>query len=198
MESDNLRSQHLSCSGAVRLTKRILLAVKSSMKNRILICTTLLICMLFQTRPAYSCSWAIGYFHQVTKLRGSVVGSMNPWLPRLVQQRVPRGGVKLNLYEYRWPLHEQSEMPLVKKVTTDRDGRFDFGNLNEGHYTLVIDWPSESANWFDVEIKRFSKETSFVKIDVSACASRLHRGSRVHRQLKSYFREISISPAISR
>jgi|HubBroStandDraft_1064217.scaffolds.fasta_scaffold40110_2 5-hydroxyisourate hydrolase-like protein (transthyretin family) len=56
---------------------------------------------------------------------------------------------------------------LVKTARTDKDGRFDFGVLQEGHYTFVIDWPSEYAESFDVEIKKLPRSTSSVKIDVS-------------------------------
>ena len=57
---------------------------------------------------------------------------------------------------------------MVKNVVTDQDGRFDFGPLNDGHYTLVIDWPSKSAHSFDVELKRnLAKQTSDIKIDVT-------------------------------
>jgi hypothetical protein len=52
-------------------------------------------------------------------------------------------------------------------VKTDATGRFDFGVLQEGHYTLVIDWPSEYSSWFDVEIKKLPRATSSVKVDVS-------------------------------
>ena len=57
-----------------------------------------------------------------------------------------------------------AEMPLVKTVRTDTNGEFDFGVLQEGHYTLVIDWPSEYADWFDVEIKNLPRRTSSVKM----------------------------------
>ena len=122
-----------------------------------------LLCLVY---PAYPCSWAIGYFHQVTCLRGTVAGMNRGW-PRWLRQRVRRDNVNLRLYEYRWPLRDRSEMPLVKTVKTDNGGRFDFGELPEGHYTLVIDWPSEYAEWFDVEIKKLPKPTTSVKIDVS-------------------------------
>ena len=92
---------------------------------------------------------------------------MNRGWPRWLRQRVRRDNVNLRLYEYRWPLRDRSEMPLVKTVKTDNGGRFDFGELPEGHYTLVIDWPSEYAEWFDVEIKKLPKPTTSVKIDVS-------------------------------
>ena len=84
-----------------------------------------------------------------------------------MRQRVARDNVNLRLYEYRWPLHDRGEMSLVKSVKTDGSGRFDFGDLQEGHYTLVIDWPSEFAEWFDVEIKKLPRPTTSVKIDIS-------------------------------
>jgi hypothetical protein len=84
-----------------------------------------------------------------------------------MRQRVARDNVNLRLYAYRWPLHERSEMPLVKSVRTDNSRQFDFGILPEGHYILLIDWPSADANWFDVEIKKLPRGTSSVKIDVS-------------------------------
>jgi len=122
--------------------------------------------LVLQVQLSFACSWAIGYFNQVTNLRGTVVGMNRGW-PRWVRQHVKRENVKLRLYEYRWPLHSPREMPFVKTETTDGDGRFDFGELKEGHYTLIVDWPSEDANWFDVEITKPIKPTSAVKIDVS-------------------------------
>jgi hypothetical protein len=87
--------------------------------------------------------------------------------PRWFRQRVARGNVNLRLYDYRWPLHDYSEMPLVKSVKTDGSGRFDLGDLPKGHYSLVVDWPSEHAEGFDVEIKKLPRPTTSVKIDVS-------------------------------
>lgn len=136
------------------------------MKNRLVLRSIILLAFVFLACPAFPCSWAIGYFHQVTCLRGIVVGMNRGW-PRWLRQRVARDNVNLRLYEYRWPLHDRTEMPLVETVKTDGSGRFDFGELQEGHYTLVIDWPSEYAEWFDVEIKKLPKPTSSVKIDVS-------------------------------
>jgi hypothetical protein len=92
---------------------------------------------------------------------------MNRGWPRWLRQRVTRGDVNLRLYEYRWPLRDRSERPLVKTARADKDGRFDFGVLQEGHYTFVVDWPSEYAESFDVEIKKLPRSTSSVKIDVS-------------------------------
>jgi hypothetical protein len=135
------------------------------MKDRFAFRVIVLAVVVFQVQMAYPCSWAIGYFNQVTCLRGTVVGLNRGW-PRWLRQRVTRDNVNMRLYRYRWPLRP-SEMPAVKKVKTDDSGRFDFGELQEGHYTLVIDWPSEYAEWFDVEIKKLPRQTSSVKIDVS-------------------------------
>lgn len=140
--------------------------MRLAMRNRLALRVVILAGLVFQVQLSYPCSWAIGYFHQVTCLRGTVVGMSRGW-PRWLRQRVARDDVNLRLYEYRWPLHDRSEMPLVKAVKTDGSGRFDFGDLQEGHYTLVIDWPSESAGWFDVEIKKLPRLTTSVKIDVS-------------------------------
>jgi hypothetical protein len=52
-------------------------------------------------------------------------------------------------------------------VKTDDHGWFEFGELPIGHYTLFIDWPSEYAESFDVEITHLPKPTASVKIDVS-------------------------------
>jgi len=50
----------------------------------------------------------------------------------------------------------------VKTVETNSDGRFDFGPLKTGHYTLVIE-----GDQFDVEIKDLPRLTESVTIDVS-------------------------------
>ena len=129
--------------------------------------------LVFQAQQALPCSFATGYFHQVTRLRGTVVGMGNYWqllgyhsYPRWLRQRTVRGSVNLRLYDYRWPRSIRESQP-VAVTRADENGRFDFGALREGHYTLVIDWPTEYANFFDVEIKKLPAETSSVTMDVS-------------------------------
>ena len=94
------------------------------------------------------------------------MGTNRGW-PRWLRQRVVRDDVNVRLYEYRWPLRDRREMPLVKAVNTDKRGWFDFGELPKGHYTLVLDWPPEHEDSFDVEITAMPKKTTSVKIDVS-------------------------------
>ena len=90
-----------------------------------------------------------------------------PALAALGETARYKGQREFTLFEYRWPLHDRSEMPLVKSVKTDGSGRFDFGDLQEGRYTLVIDWPSEFGERFDVQIKKQPRPTTSVKIDIS-------------------------------
>lgn len=49
-----------------------------------------------------------------------------------------------------------------KTVETNEHGRFDFGSLKFGHYTLRVD-----GDLFDVEIKDLPRQTESVTIDVS-------------------------------
>jgi hypothetical protein len=58
----------------------------------------------------------------------------------------------------------------VKAVETDNVGRFDFGPVKTGHYTLVVE-----DDRFDVEVKDLPHLTESVTIDVSPVLSRLHR-----------------------
>lgn len=58
-------------------------------------------------------------------------------------------------------------MKVVKTIESDDKGRFDFGTLQQGHYTLVIDWPEAYSNWFDVEITDRVRPTASVKIDLT-------------------------------
>ena len=116
------------------------------------------------------CTWARGHFHQVTRLRGRVVGAKLGLLQnvRWFRQSFVRKQAKLRLYSYRQPITIVSDMPLVKATETDADGNFDFGSLNEGHYTLIVDdeaWGS--SEWFDVEIKNLPQRTASVSIDIS-------------------------------
>ena len=128
--------------------------------------------LLIQAQQALSCSFAVGYFHQVTRLRGTVVGTVNSWpliggsYPRWIRQRIKRRNANLLLYNYRWPGSVRELQPIAT-VRTDERGRFDFGTLKEGHYMLMIDWAAEHSDEFDVEIKKLPAETSSVEIDVS-------------------------------
>src|ERR1700733_6088645 len=92
------------------------------------------------TAPAaMACSWAEGYFFQVTSLRGSIVGvgdgdprHMIKWM----RQHVAQGYVSMTLYQYRWPAN-LDELKTIRKVKADANGRFEFGSLDKGHYKLV-------------------------------------------------------------
>jgi hypothetical protein len=119
-----------------------------------------LLLLLLVTR-ANSCEWAMGYFQQITALKGRVVGADIRGLPRWLRQSFPRKHAKLTLYEYQWP-RIPTDLPLVKAVETDNDGRFDFGPVETGHYTLVVE-----NDRFDVEVKDLPHFTESVTVDVS-------------------------------
>jgi|SRR6266436_3909330 len=119
--------------------------------------------MLLAALQAQACTWAVGYFYQVTALKGQVVGATYHGLPRWLRQSFAKKHTKLVLYEYRWPRVRNDMPPIVKTLETDSKGAFDFGSLRTGHYTLAID-DEES---FDVEIKELPQVTESITIDVS-------------------------------
>jgi hypothetical protein len=95
-------------------------------------------------------------------------GSGNkPGLAALVETACCKRQREFTAIRISLALHDHSGMPLVKSVKTDGSGRFDSGDLQEGHYTLVIDWQSEYAERFNVEIKKLPRPTTSVKIDLS-------------------------------
>ena len=130
----------------------------------------LLIAALLVPAQAHACSWADGYFYQVSALRGNVVGAKIGPLQysRWLRQSFARKNAKLTLYQYRSPISQRYELPFVKATKADVNGRFDFGDVAPGHYTLIIDdgdWGTSA--WFDVELKPQDKQTVAVTIDVS-------------------------------
>lgn len=118
--------------------------------------------LLFAVSQGHACTFAKGYFYQVTALKGQVVGT-NSHLPRWLRQSFARKHAKLTLYTYRWPRSRNDMPPVIRTVETDTEGRFDFGPLGTGHYTLAID----GNDSFDVEIKVLPQATESVTIDVS-------------------------------
>ncbi len=112
---------------------------------------------------AHACTFPVGYFFQVTALRGQVVGadSLARWFNTHLSAR---RHANLALYEYRWPdAWRDTDRSPVAVVETDENGKFDFGPLKVGHYSLRID----DVNWFDVEVNAQAPATDVVTIDVS-------------------------------
>ncbi len=130
----------------------------------------LLIIVLIVATQAYPCTWPEGYFYQVSELRGNVVGAKIGPLQysRWLRQLFARKNARLTLYQYRRPITERDEMPVVKTAQTDVNGYFDFGEVAPGHYTLIVDdgeWGT--SDWFDVEVKTQATQTMAILIDVS-------------------------------
>jgi hypothetical protein len=116
-----------------------------------------------------ACSWAIGYFHQVTGLRGTVVGSKFPVLHlfRWYRQSVVRPQAKLILYDYCWPCDILARVP-VRTVLTGADGQFDFGVLKPSHYYLrIVDEKGSLEDGFEIEVKEPGNSKESETIDIS-------------------------------
>ena len=140
------------------------------MKRRITTATTIMaLILILGSSRLLTCEWAIGYFYQVTRLRGTVVGSEFPALHllRWFRQSVVRSQAKLKLYGYCWPCDLSSLAP-VKTVLTDADGTFDFGIVKPNHYHLRIDDEKGSLSaWFQVEVKGPPNPKESETIDIS-------------------------------
>jgi hypothetical protein len=116
-----------------------------------------------------ACHWAIGYFYQVTSLRGTVVGSKFPVLHSLrwYRQSVVRPQAKLTLYDYCWPCDISTRVP-VKTVLTGTDGKFDFGIVKPGHYYLrIIDEKGSLEDGFEIEVREPPNPKESETIDIS-------------------------------
>ena len=120
---------------------------------------------------AQACSLAVvhGYFHQVTAIRGRVVGkSLGPFQFEWIRQSFPVENANLTLYEYGWPA-KIGELKRISSVSTDTRGKFDFGPIAKGHYFLVIGVknPNLMGAVFELEVTDAVKATDSIAIDVS-------------------------------
>jgi len=117
--------------------------------------------VLFSLSQLRACTLVQGYFYQVTSLKGRVVGTHNlTYAPRWWRQSFARKHAKLALYEYGQPWDDTF---ILKTVSSDDHGNFDFGQLQSGHYALRID----DNDVFDVEVKNLPRITASITIDVS-------------------------------
>ena len=110
-----------------------------------------------------------GYFHQVTAIRGRVVGrSLGPFQFRWLRQSFAVGQARLALYEYHWPAKIE-DLQLIATVTVDAHGNFDFGQIPKGHYVLTVKVknPDLMGGFFEIEVTDTVKATKSITIDVS-------------------------------
>ena len=115
---------------------------------------------------ANACSLAIGYFHQVTGLKGRVVGaSLGALQSRWLRRMFTVSGAELEVYEYSSGKRFEDRKPLAR-VVTNQKGEFEFASLKEGHYTLHIKGRN-LEDWFDVEITNKVPVTRQIIIDAS-------------------------------
>jgi hypothetical protein len=114
-----------------------------------------------------ACTWAKGYFHQVTRLNGRVVGrSLGPfqfqWLRRMYSVK----NAELALYDYDLPSVWNAKAPAIAATRTNSAGEFEFKGVQQGHYLLVIDGGGLHDS-FEVEITSKVKPTKSILIDIS-------------------------------
>jgi hypothetical protein len=116
-----------------------------------------------------ACSWAVGYFHQVTAVRGRIVGKNLGLVGfRWLRQSFSVAGATLTLYEYRSPA-KIKDLKKIAVIEADSHGDFDFGSIPKGHYSLDISVKDSDrmGGWFDIEVTDAVKATRNVTIDVS-------------------------------
>lgn len=123
----------------------------------------LIVCLLAIRVEGHSCSWVVGYFHQVTAIRGQIVSYT--WRIKWLWGSVGVSDAKLTLYEYRYPAKIE-DLKKISAITADSDGKFDFGPIPKGHYSLKID-SDQNNDWFDVEVIDTARKTDHVTIDIS-------------------------------
>ena len=136
------------------------------MKRRVAI--IIVCCTFLFDGTVFGCSLA-PVFHQVTILRGRVVGkNLGLFQFRWLRESFSVSDAVLTLYEY----HETakfSDLKEIAAVRTDARGQFDFGKLAIGHYILHVASKSSKAldDWFAVEITERVKPTDRILIDIS-------------------------------
>jgi len=114
-----------------------------------------------------ACSLVEGRFHQVTAIRGRIVGSS--WLPfRWLRQSFSVGDATLVLYEYRSSAKAE-DLKQLAVVKAGSHGDFDFGAIPNGHYSLAINVKDSDrmGGWFDVEVSDTVKPTKEIMVYVS-------------------------------
>jgi hypothetical protein len=118
---------------------------------------------------ATACSWAVGHFHQVTAIRGHVVGkNLGPFQFRWLRQSFSIKNATLTLFEYRWPAEVADQKPIAI-TKADANGNFDFGEVAAGHYYLRLqaNAPEEMEDLFEVEVTGRVRPTESILIDIS-------------------------------
>lgn len=129
--------------------------------------------IFFSAEVARCCSFAQGYFHQVTRLKGKVIGRnykpLGPaqWLQyvRWLRQRSV-DEADLTLYKYVWPFTDRKELAETAHRSSSSSGDFDFGPIPEGHYYLAVS-KGDLLDGFEVEITHRAKPTKSITLDVS-------------------------------
>jgi len=118
---------------------------------------------------SFACSFPIGYFYQVSNLRGTIVGVANHdprHESRLMRQRVTQEGLLVTLREYRWPVQDTSKLRVIAQTKTGKNGEFDLSNAPDGHFFLDIDTPWGDDS-YSIQVAHHPQGNRSLLIDVS-------------------------------
>jgi len=128
----------------------------------------ILVNLVILTSLCQACSLAPGHFHQVTAIRGRIVGkSLGPLGFRWLRQSFRVSNASLDLYEYGSARFDQ--LKKLASLRTDVHGASDFGVIPKGHYYLniTVDGSDRLGGLFEIEVTDVVKPTKSVEIDVS-------------------------------
>lgn len=117
---------------------------------------------------ADACSFAIGYFHQVTSLKGQVLESsiVSPLKFHRLRRMFAVSGAELEVYEYAGGKWTGGRKPVASTIANNV-GEFAFTSLKDGHYSLQIK-KGNREDWFDIEIIRTIPVTQKITFDISS------------------------------
>jgi len=133
------------------------------------ICSFGAIFVIVQLAGACTMAPQPGYFHQVTSIRGRVVGrSLGPLQFRWLRRSFSVSDATLTLYEYPWSATVQ-DLKRIAEVKTNSKGTFDFGAVPDGHYSLGVSVQGSDSlgGWFPVEVTNKVGRTEEILLDVS-------------------------------
>jgi len=145
------------------------------MKTNILRFTVLVFLLSSLPSAINACSLSRGYFHQVTQLKGRVLGkSLGPLQFQWLRRMFSVADADVVLYNYNPPF-PWDKRPAVARTKTNSAGYFELKNIKDGHYVLEIS-NGKLFDSFDVEVTEKAKRTKFISIDVSPITPACTRG----------------------
>lgn len=89
-------------------------------------------------------------------------------MSRWLRQHVTRENVDLILYEYVRSA-KLTDLKVVSRAKTDKNGNFDFGDLRTGYYTLRIEDPVGNEDFYDVQVVPLKRKDDYLVSSGFSC-----------------------------